>query len=381
MLNTYVNGSLIGSEASLNIVPASGIQISGVHDTENKIVHLFFSAIQKFPAKLVAASDTPEWIKAMADYVCDGVDDQEEINTALQEASMVVLAPGTYTITDSILVPSNRVLAGINKTATIVLNGDRSSDIYAITNSDHTNGNSNITIRDLVIDVNGVADQGGCWEAIYFYYVSNSKLINLTVKNYVSRGISLLYSHYFKIKDCELSVPFDIADYWLPAGIYVSHSSFGHIVGNTFGTPEDVKASIPILLYYAEKVFIKRNHFFQSYAYSIRATYDLKDISIKDNWFRGGSGEGDGADPTIYFYGTSDHPVCDVEISGNRFNAEGLTNMPSYCIIIGSADVYYTMIHGNNFRNGARTGEVSDSGTGTRMRDNIALDGGWMADV
>jgi len=52
---------------------------------------------------LVAASDADESIKSVADYVCDGVNDEEEINQAIQQAVdegiyTVVLSEGTFNV-------------------------------------------------------------------------------------------------------------------------------------------------------------------------------------------------------------------------------------------------------------------------------------------
>lgn len=63
---------------------------------------------------VVAASDAPTPAKARADYVCDGADDQVEINAALatlaSSGGRVVCSAGTYSITAPILVPSRTEL-------------------------------------------------------------------------------------------------------------------------------------------------------------------------------------------------------------------------------------------------------------------------------
>lgn len=62
---------------------------------------------------LVAAEDTPDEQKALAAYVCTGSDDQETINDALENGlSEVILLSGTYTVSDSIIIPSDKVFRG-----------------------------------------------------------------------------------------------------------------------------------------------------------------------------------------------------------------------------------------------------------------------------
>ncbi|KKL83236.1 hypothetical protein LCGC14_1976760, partial [marine sediment metagenome] len=69
---------------------------------------------------LVAASDARDQIKAVADYVCDGVDDHVEINAAwvaVQALNIgggrVVLSAGTFLITDGVVVNPDQGEPGV----------------------------------------------------------------------------------------------------------------------------------------------------------------------------------------------------------------------------------------------------------------------------
>jgi hypothetical protein len=77
------------------------------------------------PTYLVAASDSRTEIQNVADYVCDGTGDEEEIALALADASTlaqarVVLAEGTYTLTASaaLTIPQDVHLMGMGAGAT-----------------------------------------------------------------------------------------------------------------------------------------------------------------------------------------------------------------------------------------------------------------------
>ena len=72
------------------------------------------------PTFLVAASDARDQIKAVADYVCDGVDDHVEINAAwvaVQALNIgggrVVLSAGTFLITDGVVVNPDQGEPGV----------------------------------------------------------------------------------------------------------------------------------------------------------------------------------------------------------------------------------------------------------------------------
>jgi DNA/RNA endonuclease YhcR with UshA esterase domain len=61
---------------------------------------------------VVAASDSPVWSRFQADYLCDGTDDDVQINAALAAFPAVTLMPGTYNTTADIDLPPNAILKG-----------------------------------------------------------------------------------------------------------------------------------------------------------------------------------------------------------------------------------------------------------------------------
>lgn len=69
---------------------------------------------------LVVAADTPARLRAWADYVCTGVNDQVVINRALQEGRHVRLAPGTFVISDSIELRQGYRLDGSGMAVTYI---------------------------------------------------------------------------------------------------------------------------------------------------------------------------------------------------------------------------------------------------------------------
>jgi parallel beta-helix repeat protein len=78
------------------------------------------------PTVLVAAVDARPEIRAVADLICDGVDDQDEINFAIEIAAggRVVVTDGTFSLSDQIVVPAGVPLhlLGMGRRSTTFVN-------------------------------------------------------------------------------------------------------------------------------------------------------------------------------------------------------------------------------------------------------------------
>ena len=98
---------------------------------------------------VVAASDAPEHIKQQADYVCDGIDDQVEIQAAIDAlpatGTRKVILLGSFIKGNApgISLPSN-VTIELNGSITLANGIDADGCIF--TNADHAAGNENIQI-------------------------------------------------------------------------------------------------------------------------------------------------------------------------------------------------------------------------------------------
>ena len=139
-----------------------------------------------------------------ADYTCDGVNDQQEINQAIQEIAnaglggSVYLLAGTYNISDVLL--DGQTTPGINLKSNISLIGEGagtvlkavSSSNYNVINAHGTSTNhlSGILISQLRIDGNKDNVSGSNF-GISFEYVDDSKMTKLWVENLTSSGMRL----------------------------------------------------------------------------------------------------------------------------------------------------------------------------------------------
>lgn len=158
------------------------------------------------PFIVVAAADTPRKLRGRADYICDGTretgGDEVEINAALAAADTVVLCPGTYWVSGSIIMGSNKSLIGMGSGCTIKLKDYCNEDIFVITNLDYINGNSNIQISNINIDGNRENQSTDYFHSgIYFEKVTNSKITRCRIEKHIGDGIDMINSSNNTITD------------------------------------------------------------------------------------------------------------------------------------------------------------------------------------
>lgn len=99
----------------------------------------------------------PSTYAGNADYACDGVDDQVEINAAIDYAlsqgiNEVHLLAGTYNTTASVIVKSNMTLRGAGMKQTIVAGSVMTNGIFRPVGSSAGNPTINVTLSSFMID-------------------------------------------------------------------------------------------------------------------------------------------------------------------------------------------------------------------------------------
>lgn len=143
---------------------------------------------------IVAAADSLH--KERADFVCDGVDDQEEINNAINSlpagGGRVVLLEGTYHLTAPIkILKSNVVLEGNGWNTVLFLENGSNCNMIEI--GDGTVSIRGIRIKGLKIDGNGANQSAG--DVIYVHGASGSEIYDVLIKNcYVLDGYNTIIS-------------------------------------------------------------------------------------------------------------------------------------------------------------------------------------------
>ncbi len=162
---------------------------------------------------VIAASDSAPASKKQADYVCDGSNDLEIINTALASAAggSVFLHAGTYTKINltEISIPSNTALIMASNAILKFGNGLTGANPAMISCSYV----ENVTIQGGIIDGNKTnqATTGIAAMGIKFIGVSDSRISNVLIKNIGTPeslsgyGIYLNTSSYNVIDSCVIS--------------------------------------------------------------------------------------------------------------------------------------------------------------------------------
>jgi len=148
---------------------------------------------------VVAAANASAASKAVADYVCDGVDDQVELNAAraaLQAlgGGKLVLTEGTFTFSDVLKLCSNLLIEGQGQATLLKVSVPQYFNWGMITVSNSVEPNpKNITIRDLAFDGSRPAlppNSNGA-SAINFSGVDGGLLENLDAAHFQYAGTAI----------------------------------------------------------------------------------------------------------------------------------------------------------------------------------------------
>jgi parallel beta-helix repeat protein len=140
---------------------------------------------------VVAASDSHADIIATSDYVCDGTDDDVQIQAAIDalpaSGGTVELAAGSFVISSTVTLPDNTHLI-ISTGALVTLAAASNTDMF--TNSDTVGGNENITVSGGgVIDGNGTNQVGADRDNFTFANVTRLTLRDFTTQNSLGWGL------------------------------------------------------------------------------------------------------------------------------------------------------------------------------------------------
>lgn len=148
---------------------------------------------------VVAASDATAHVKAQADAICDGTNDEVTINTYLALGS-VKLLDGTYDIKAAVEVPSNTSLTG-ESWATILEVDNTAIPFQVVTNSDWAGGNTNIYIGNFIIDGNldTTTNNGGL---VHLVNCTDSEIDHVCAHHANTHGIEVVQSQRIMINNC-----------------------------------------------------------------------------------------------------------------------------------------------------------------------------------
>lgn len=193
-------------------------------------------------ARFVVGTSTAGWTEEEVDYLCDGVDDQVEINAAIialpATGGEVIILDGTYNLTASIKMEKNNITLSGVENATILnrgFDGDSSNrgmiyvtqsgitiknlilegnkDTYSATGYDYYNNGINCSgyqYGNIAIDNNICRNIGDIGIEVGGYRVSNSRIINNKVLDSKSGIRSSSSDAIVCNNDCERNTEFGI---------------------------------------------------------------------------------------------------------------------------------------------------------------------------
>jgi len=190
------------------------------------------AAVGRTATLVVAASNSSSLAKKQADYVCDGTDDEAEINAAIDALSssggLVLLLEGTYYINNSISLADgddNITITGQGCGTVLKIPDNHSQTFYVISAVGSADTLTNIHIRDLQIDGNkdNVASSTQWYVGVDFNKVKRASIENVYLmdgKGYSGDGyaIWLREAYNVTISNChvegwdEVPVEFRLVD-------------------------------------------------------------------------------------------------------------------------------------------------------------------------
>jgi parallel beta-helix repeat protein len=314
--------------------------------------------------KIVAANDSLD--KSLADYVCDGTDDQEEINAAINalptSGGRVLLLEGTYNISAPITILKNNVtLEGQGAGTKLFLVNGADCDVIDIGNG--LTALEGIKIANLRIDGNK-ANQTEEHEGIYFWGESNYLIIksiieNCIVENVSDYGIFLYYSNNNTIIGNQSnSNAYD--------GIFLSNSNNNTVIGNQANSNGDIGIDIE----QANNNIIIGNQI------NSNASDGIYFISSSNNTISGNQINSNGNNGILLVSATN------TTIIGNQINSNASDGIyfsdsdnntiignrcqgnAGYGINISDSPSAYNLV-AKNYLTGNTTGSLNDAGTGT----------------
>ena len=313
-----------------------------------------------FAALVVAAADS---LDQDADYVCNGTDDQVEINAAINalpaNGGSVYLREGTYIVSTSIIISkSNVALIGTGPSTVIKIKNGKNADIDVIYALDK----SNLLVKNLRIDGNKTNQATGLMYGIIFSGVEYSKIVDCWAGNLRMYAIGLISSNYNTVSGntCQGNGN---------NGIYVSESSDNTVTGNT----SQDNSYYGINLHFANNTIVSGNtcHY--------NGQYGIWLISSSNNTISGNTVQGNSLlthniYSGIFVSGNSDYN----NIQGNTVRKGTETNQQKYGIRIESGLCEYNLVANNDCYYGGVDGGISNSGLNTSFgAGNRNNDGSW----
>jgi parallel beta-helix repeat protein len=153
-------------------------------------------SINRAATFVVAASNSSDAEKNAADYLCDGTEDQTEINQAIDAAAAlspaggtVYLCGGTYNVTGSILLKSYINLRGAGLVTKLFVPNGTNSDLDVIKSANELATTYYVIISDLFINGNKSNQSSGTMNGIQLTNFSQCILQRIKIQYLKGAGV------------------------------------------------------------------------------------------------------------------------------------------------------------------------------------------------
>jgi parallel beta-helix repeat protein len=162
--------------------------------TETTLGHIMLSDLPeaKKTARFIVGTSQSGWTSDDCDYLCDGTDDQTEINEAItalpDDGGEIIILDGTYNITATIDVEKSNVSIRGNGAATILMRGWDSTTyegVISLKSADYCK------IQDLQIDGNNTTYTASNNNGVYLFSCSNNFITGVSSNNNGQVGINV----------------------------------------------------------------------------------------------------------------------------------------------------------------------------------------------
>jgi parallel beta-helix repeat protein len=301
-----------------------------------------------------------------ADYICDGTDDQVEINTAINNlpagGGSIYLKEGTYILGDQISISqSNVCLVGTGAGTVLKIKDGKDADMNVI----YASGQGNLLVEDLRIDGNKVNQTAGSMYGIYFTGVDNSKIVDCWVENLSLCGI------YLDVSSNDNTVTGNTCQENNYYGIYLGNSSNSSnnntVTGNTCQGND-----LGIFLDGSSNNTVTGNTCQGNDSEGI-SLGESSNNTVSLNIVMSNSQSANNTYDGIYIYNEGDYN----SIQGNTVRRGTGANQQRYGIRIDTADCDGNLVINNDLYLAGATADYSDAGTGTEYHNNRTT-AGWV---
>lgn len=137
---------------------------------------------------LVASSGAPLQVKARADYICDGVDDQVEIQAALASSRAVYMSAGPFFLSAQVVLTENSFLSGQGVETLVFWSDNVNTDIFVMGGNPNNNDRF-MVLQNMRIEANKANNTNG--HTVSMANAQQSMVYNLHIKESAEDGIHL----------------------------------------------------------------------------------------------------------------------------------------------------------------------------------------------